>query len=314
MKILIGYDGSEFADAAIDSLQRAGLPQTADALIVSVAEVWLPPSQKEGEIIDFADDPYLAAEIKEQYDKNLKAVEAASAMASRAGERLRLLFPSWKVETESDYGSPAWEILARAGKFEADLIAVGSHGRSALGRLVLGSISQKVLTEADVSVRIGRGKNASDDPSVRVLVGFDGSPGAEAAVDALAARSFKENCEARLIAATDPLVLAPGGFLFQPVPEFLLENEEDERRHVEELAGKAVETLKKAGINASFQFVTGNPKYVLTNEAENWNADAIFVGANAFGSRLERLLLGSVSAAVAARAHCSVEVVRRKKI
>jgi len=314
MKILIGYDGSESANAAIDSLQRAGLPQAAEALIVSVAEVWLPPAQIEGEIIDFANDPYLAAKIKEQYNKNLKAVEATATMAARAGERARILFPNWKVETESDYGSPAWEILARARKFEADLIVVGSQGRSALGRLILGSVSQKVLTESACSVKIGRGKTVSGESPVRVVVGFDGSPGAEAAVEALAARSFKENCEARLIAATDPLVLSEGGFLFQPVPELLMENDEQERRHVEELAEKAVEKLKKVGINAVFQLLTGNPKYVLTDEAEKWDADLIFVGANAFGSRLERFLLGSVSAAVASRAHCSVEVVRRKKI
>ena len=43
MKILIAYDGSESADQGIDDLQRAALPTKADALVVSVAEVWLPP-------------------------------------------------------------------------------------------------------------------------------------------------------------------------------------------------------------------------------------------------------------------------------
>ena len=44
-------------------------------------------------------------------------------------------------------------------------------------------------------------------------------------------------------------------------------------------------------------------------EAERWGADCIFLGAKGH-SRFERLLLGSVSTAVSARAHCSVEVVR----
>jgi nucleotide-binding universal stress UspA family protein len=43
MKILIGYDGSDCAEAALDDLRRAGLPETAEAHILSVAEVWLPP-------------------------------------------------------------------------------------------------------------------------------------------------------------------------------------------------------------------------------------------------------------------------------
>lgn len=42
MKVLIAYDGSESAGTAIDGLRRAGLPIEADALVVSVAEVWLP--------------------------------------------------------------------------------------------------------------------------------------------------------------------------------------------------------------------------------------------------------------------------------
>jgi nucleotide-binding universal stress UspA family protein len=72
-----------------------------------------------------------------------------------------------------------------------------------------------------------------------------------------------------------------------------------------------LQKLHDAGLQATLHLHAGNPKRVLIEEAEAWNADAIFVGANAFGSRLEKFILGSVSAAVAARAHCSVEVVRR---
>ena len=44
MKILIAYDGSDCAKDAIEDLPRAGLPRVAEALILSVAEVFLPPS------------------------------------------------------------------------------------------------------------------------------------------------------------------------------------------------------------------------------------------------------------------------------
>jgi len=43
MRILIGYDGSDCAEAAVDDLRQAGLPSKAEALVFSVAEVWLPP-------------------------------------------------------------------------------------------------------------------------------------------------------------------------------------------------------------------------------------------------------------------------------
>ena len=47
MKILIGYDGSASADAALDDLRRAGLPREAEALIVSVGDMLMPIPQSE---------------------------------------------------------------------------------------------------------------------------------------------------------------------------------------------------------------------------------------------------------------------------
>ena len=43
MKILIAYDGSECADAALADLPRAGLPRQAEVIVLSVTETWLPP-------------------------------------------------------------------------------------------------------------------------------------------------------------------------------------------------------------------------------------------------------------------------------
>ena len=54
----------------------------------------------------------------------------------------------------------------------------------------------------------------------------------------------------------------------------------------------------------------GDAKRVLVEEAKDLGVDCIFVGSTGFSNRLERFLLGSVSAAVANRAECSVEVVR----
>ena len=42
-KILIAYDGSDCARDAIDDLRLAGLPEEAEAVVMSVANVWLPP-------------------------------------------------------------------------------------------------------------------------------------------------------------------------------------------------------------------------------------------------------------------------------
>jgi len=44
MKILIAYDGSECADAALEDLKSAGLPKTAEAIVMTLADVFLPPA------------------------------------------------------------------------------------------------------------------------------------------------------------------------------------------------------------------------------------------------------------------------------
>jgi nucleotide-binding universal stress UspA family protein len=71
--------------------------------------------------------------------------------------------------------------------------------------------------------------------------------------------------------------------------------------------------LRQAGLTTTVELKRGNPKHVLVEEAKSWGADSIFVGAQGVRG-IDRLLLGSVSAAVAARAHCSVEVVRPPKL
>jgi nucleotide-binding universal stress UspA family protein len=78
---------------------------------------------------------------------------------------------------------------------------------------------------------------------------------------------------------------------------------------VREFFEPVAEKIRAAGLHAEVLIRRGHPADQILDEAHTWAADCIFVGAK--GTRgVERLLLGSVSSAVAARAHCSVEVVR----
>lgn len=311
MKLILAYDGSECSEAAIDDLVRAGLPDAGEALIMTVAEVWLPPKANGAPAVTEIDDE--VARIVEHHRKKAEEeISAASVLANRAKERLQNFLPGWQISAEATYGSPAWEILTRSYNFKPDLIVAGSHGRSAISRFILGSISQKILTEAHSSVRVARGRVEIDPTPMRIVIGYDGSKGAKAAVEAVAARTWREETEVRLIAATNPVTPSIIGRMIPPIAHLTAEINEDERRWIEKSAARALKTLTKTGLRASLQVFAGNPKRILVNEAEKWGADAIFVGANAFGSRMERFLVGSTSAAVAAHAHCSVEVVRKK--
>jgi nucleotide-binding universal stress UspA family protein len=211
-------------------------------------------------------------------------------------------------------GSPAQELLNRAGEWQPQLVIVGSQGRTALGRFVLGSVSQRVLTEAHTSVRVARRPAGTGESGERVVVGVDGSTGARSAVRAVAARGWRQGGEVRVVVAQDLMKTFPVSLLTQPSGEGGGEANADERTQAEEIAAEAVKELRAGlddkGVTVSSVVDVGDPKRVLVRHAEEFGADCIFTGATGFSNRIERLVLGSVSAAVAARAHCSVEIIR----
>ena len=312
MKILIGYDGSECADAALDDLARAGLPAEAEVQLLSVAEIWLPPPPPSAyEIVEQAREVEVPADLKRVYARETKAEQEALALAERASGRLRTRFPGWSVSGTSSCGSPAWELVFRADQWKPNLVVVGSHGRTAVGRLVLGSVSQRVLTETHCSVRIARGRLEEPDTPVRIIVGLDGSPGSEAAAQEVAARTWPSGSEVQLIVVDDP-VAAPLANLLPKVAEAVAEINEEDRIWAEHILKHGEELLAGSTAKVLTTRREGDPKRELVKAAGEWGADSIFVGSTGFSNRFERFVLGSVSAAVAARAHCSVEVIRNR--
>ena len=311
MKILIGYDGSECADAALDDLTQAGLPATGEVHILSVAEVWLPPPPPSSyEIIEEARNAESPADLQREFSRHCVAAKKALVLAERARDRVQMLFPTWKVSADSSCGSAAWELVANADKWNPDLIVVGSHGRTALGRFMLGSVSQRVLTEARCSVRIARGRVEEPKLPVRLIVGTDGSPASEEALRALAARNWPARSEVRVVMVDDPIAPDVLGKIIPPVGKMIEEDRQEERAWVEKISKSSLEILRESGIKISCVLREGDPKQELCKAADEWHADCIFVGSAGFSNRIERFVLGSVSAAVAARAHCTVEVVR----
>lgn len=312
-KILIGYDGSECADAALDDLRRAGLPDNAEAHVLSVAEVWLPPpAPSSDEIVEQARQVKVPSDLKRIYARSSEAAVEALTLAQRAKQRLRTIFPKWAVTAEASCGSPAWELVFNADRWRPDLIVVGAHGRTALGRFVLGSVSQRVLTEAHCSVRVARGRVEAPDTPLRIIVGVDGSPGSTLAVRTIAARSWPRGTEVTVFVVYDPLTPTLVGEGFSPLAQVLEEDKKEEIAWAARIAKASAALLIGTPVKVTHVLRQGDPKHELSRKAEEWGADCIFVGSTGFSNRFERFVLGSVSAAVAARAHCSVEVVRQK--
>ena len=301
MKVLIAYDDSECARTALEDLKNAGLPAETEAVVLMVTENWslifeeqekeLPPEQR-GEY----PTPLEIKRIRER--AHAEFAETEKLVKGVAG-RLQTDFPSWEIRGEAMPGFAHWSVLEKAGEWKPDLIVVGSHGRNFVGRLVLGSSSLKILTESPCSVRVARlspARTPDDDSPQRIVIGFDGSNDSMLAVESVAKRRWRQDSAVRLVSAVEPFLAITPGF-------------EVDLRKIEESRNSAVRELEAAGLHVSTDVRVGEPKNILIEEAETWGADAIFIGAR--GHRLmERILLGSVSYAVAARADCSVEVVR----
>jgi nucleotide-binding universal stress UspA family protein len=267
--------------------------------VLCVAEHWFPaPPLSSYEIVEAALSEGLAVRVERTEREAWRRGQEGNERAAEAARVVQSYFPGWQVRAEALSGSPATEIIAEADEGNADLIVVGSQGRGALSRIILGSVSQRIVTEAHCSVRVARAGSEERDFPIRIIVGLDRSPGALSAVQALAERRWPSTTEVRLVTAVDPDI-------YTTPPEQKFAGAKSAQRAAETI-------LRWAGLHVSSLIEEKDPKHLLVDEAGRWKADCIFVGAKGL-ARLGRILLGSVSTAVVSRAHCSVEVVRPRR-
>ncbi|HLM56389.1 MAG TPA: universal stress protein [Pyrinomonadaceae bacterium] len=146
---------------------------------------------------------------------------------------------------------------------------------------------------------------------MKILLATDGSPCSDAAVEEVARRPWPDDTQVRVVSVVEP----PGALVAEPymgLAGYFEEVERLKRERAAEVVALAAEKLRadgKNGMLVSTETLTGSPKRLIVEEAEAWGADLIVVGSHGYKS-WERMLLGSVSQAVAAHSKCSVEIVR----
>jgi nucleotide-binding universal stress UspA family protein len=307
VKVLIGYDGEAGARAAVEDLVLAGLPGDVEARVLSVADLLVRIPHEDYPLASEADDRPTAKLVRTARAMAAQALREAQAASVEGVELVSTLFPGWDVRAEVATDSPRWALVKAAKEWGADLMVVGSHGMTALTRVVLGSVSQDVLGYAPCSVRIARTRERARAAPPRIVVGVDGSENAELAVAEVARRRWPDGTEVRVVTAVDPqLAMVVAYHSVCLTPPTVVGDVESAARHCAEAA---VRRLSEGGMIATAVVDEVDPKRLLLEQAREWPADCVFVGAKGH-RRLERFLLGSVSAAVASRAPCSVEVVR----
>lgn len=313
MKVMIAYDGSTYSDAVLEDLRVAGLPREGEALVVTVGDGLVLTSSPIADIAGTAlTSCRVTSAIALAREQATRLLDEARRFAAGASRRVRSHFPAWEVRTEVLEGSPSREVLQKAELWQPDLAVVGSRRRSALGRLFLGSVSKTLASKSHCSVRVARraAGGISTEAGRRIIVGVDESPGAARAVRAVGIRAWPEGSEVRLIAVDDgsgPTRLAD---VAPQLEEFITGCKEGAPVNARLMAEGARVVLLAEGLGASVEIIEGDPRRVLIEEARNWRADCIFVGARGVGGGTEVTGLGGVSTRLVTGAHCSVEVVR----
>jgi nucleotide-binding universal stress UspA family protein len=130
--IVLPVDGSPTAEAAARFAEDIARSEGATILVVAVA-VRVPPGTSNEAAVDAAIHDFEAEQV---------ATEAARVRSAGVSAEALVVEAEWPYEG----------ILQVTKERGADLIVMGTHGRTALARSVIGSVAEKVVRHANVPV------------------------------------------------------------------------------------------------------------------------------------------------------------------
>ena len=144
MKILFATDGSDCSREAAEKAIALVRTDRVEAVVVSIAPVPVP-----SDIPSMVGAPYVDYEI---------LMEEVNAEARKHAEGVAHILAARGIEPRIEIreGDAAAGILELARQEKPDLLVMGSHGKSGIRRLILGSVSQRVVTDAPCPVLVVR--------------------------------------------------------------------------------------------------------------------------------------------------------------
>jgi nucleotide-binding universal stress UspA family protein len=142
-KVIVPVDGSALAEIALDRAVELAAETGATLVLLRAAEAHALPGA------DPTNAQVAVVQEAEAYLANLKARLTAGGFDNS--------------ETSVWYGSPAVAIADAARCHDADLIVMTTHGRSGLGRLIMGSVAESVLRSTETPILLLRAPGAPLD-------------------------------------------------------------------------------------------------------------------------------------------------------
>ena len=265
--VVVGYDGTE---------------RGADALALGA------------HLADALDASLVVATAVADPNGLLSPAELASMSEEHAGESLRraveILAPR-EARTAIVSGYSAGHALNRLAEDERPLaLVIGSSHHGRLGRVVLGSVGESLLSGAPCPVAVAPRCYAGlpERDLARIGVALDGSPEAGEALTAAARIASRPSAELTLIAVA-PRSTDIGGAMLSMLSREELEQSGEQR--MEEVLGRA-EAAIDPGYRIRRRLLHGDPAPTLARECQR--LDLLVVGSRQYGP-LRRTLLGSVS-------------------
>ncbi len=205
-------------------------------------------------------------------------------------------------------GHAAHQIVKEAGDSDADLIVLGAKGHTAIGRILLGSVSDDVATHAACSVLVVRaGSEHSEGKPYCVTIGYDGSQRSEAALHQFSQFNWGPTTRANVLTVV-PIVRFFGKDV---LPETLLRRTEQHEIAAQATA-QATQRIAPSGADVGSAVIEmEHVGEAIVSFANERGSDLVVVGDTGL-SGISRMLLGSVSRYVLRHADCSVWIARTK--
>jgi nucleotide-binding universal stress UspA family protein len=215
--------------------------------------------------------------------------------------------------TAEAMGGDRWrQIKATADALPADLIVMGTHGRTGLDRVLVGSVTEKMARAAPcpvLAVGAGPGGGGGETRFRRILCATDLEQPASPTVDVALALAEEEEdlAQVTLLHVVEELGPDGGPDVYRPLPDLVALRRTLTRQAEERLDRMAAAARTFCDITVRVE--TGRAWRQILRVAREVRADVVVVGAHT-GGGLERLLLGSNANQVIRHAPCPVLVVR----